>query len=189
MDTQNYIKNTKKEVDGAHKEWIDDLTARMPTGGVLFEIGSATARDAKYIEHSNPLITVICSDKEQGFVEHLTKTGREAFMFDTLQDNFNKEIPYAAIYAHMVVNHFTLREIEDIIIKAHSAIKQGGYIALSFPLGDNTTLVAWNATPGNVFCRYHSTEELLTIAKKLTIQTVYVKESQDKKMSYITFQI
>lgn len=173
MNIQKHITNTKKEIEGDHKEWTDDLLLRLSRGGVIFEIGSATSRDANYMEAMNPVVKVI----------------RPSVVFDILKDEFDSENSYNAFYAHMVINHFTLDEVASTLVKIKTATMKGGYISISFPLGDNETLVDWNNTAGNIFCRYHSIPEIITIASNLGLAFVYLKETQDAKMCYVTFQV
>ena len=188
MNTQKYITNAKKEIEGPHKEWVDDLLVRMSRGGTIFEIGSATGRDADYIEKMNPKITVTRSDKEVGFVEHIKNTGKEAVISDILQDTFDNNT-YTSFYFHMVINHFTLEEVSHVLHTIRPAVEKNGYISISFPLGDNSTLTEWNNVQGNIFCRYHSIQEIVNISTILGIHFVYLNETEDKKMCYVTFQV
>ena len=189
MNIQKYITNAKKEIEGSHKEWIDDLLLRLSKGGTIFEVGSATGRDADYMENMNPEITVIRSDKETEFIEHIKRVGKEAIIFDILKDRFNHNTKYTSFYSHMVINHFTLEEVSHVLSTTKLAVEKNGYISISFPLGDNSTLVEWNSIAGNIFCRYHSIQEIVDISTKLGIHFVYLNETQDKKMCYVTFQV
>jgi len=188
MNTDLYIANVKKEVEGVQKEWIDDLLFRLPENATVFEIGSAIARDALYMESSKPSVKVVCSDVEDGFIAHLKKEGRKTMSFDILRDSFDEDTKYDAIYNHNLMIHFTLEELQAVFEKIYNATKSGGYISLSFAQGDNSTLTEWNSKKGNIFCRFHSVTEIKDIADKLKLTPVFEKESPDKKTYFLTFQ-
>jgi SAM-dependent methyltransferase len=187
MDIGAYIAGAKKEVEGVHKVWIDDLLSRLPDDAVIFEIGSATSRDADYMEKMKPSISVMRSDKERGFVEYMEGQGKKAILFDVLRDEFDTDKKYDACFAHQVVAHFTLDELESVFKKAKHALKEGGYFAFSFSQGDNVTLEEWNSKEGNVFARFHSMEEIDIIASHFGFLFAYAQESPDGKMCYVTF--
>lgn len=188
MKTDIYIANVKKEVEGVQKEWIDDLLFRLSENATIFEIGSATARDALYMEKTKPSIKVVCSDAEEGFITHLQKEGRKTINFDILKDSFDENIKYDAIYNHNLMIHFTLEEVQTVFEKIYGAIKNGGFISLSFAQGDNSTLAEWNSKKENIFCRFHSVTEIKEIADNLKLVAVFKKESPDKKTYFVTFQ-
>jgi hypothetical protein len=190
MNIRNYIANSKKEVDGDHKLWIDNLLTRLPTHAKVFEVGSATPRDANYMKNILPDIDITCSDKEKEFVDYIRITGKkEALVFDILQDNFDTQKKYNALYAHLVINHFTLSEVKNMLEKMIDSTEQDAFISFSFPLGDNSSLSGWNNTPGNIYCRYHSIEEIQQITNDLHLKRIYLQESADSKMYYSTFQV
>ncbi|TRZ52758.1 class I SAM-dependent methyltransferase [bacterium] len=188
MNTDLYIANVKKEVEGVQKEWIDDLLFRLPKNATVFEIGSAIARDALYMENSKPSIKVVCSDREEGFITHLEKEGRKTINFDILKDSFADHIKYDAIYNHNLMIHFTLEELRTVFEKVYNAVKNGGYISFSFAQGDNSTLTEWNSKKENIFCRFHSVAEIEKIADNFKLTAVFEKESLDKKTYFVTFQ-
>ena len=189
MNTDLYIANVKKEVEGVQKEWIDDLLFRLPENATIFEIGSAIARDALYMESSKPYsVKVVCSDVEEGFIIHLEKEGRKTINFDILKDSFDENIKYDAIYNHNLTIHFTLEELGNVFEKIYGAIKDYGFISLSFAQGDNSTLAEWNSKKENIFCRFHSIAEIKEIADNLNLTAVFEKVSPDKKTYFVTFQ-
>ncbi len=189
MNTDIYIANVKKEVEGVQKEWIDDLLFRLPENATVFEIGSAIARDALYMENSKPYsIRVVCSDMEEGFITHLEKEGRKTLNFDILKDSFDENIKYDVIYNHNLTIHFTLEELQTVFEKVYNAIKDGGYISFSFAQGDNSTLTEWNSKKENIFCRFHSVSEIKEIANDFNLTAIYENKSSDKKTYFVTFQ-
>jgi hypothetical protein len=189
MDIDLYIANIKKEVEGVQKEWIDDLLSRLPENATIFEIGSATARDAIYMENTKPnKVSVICSDIENGFISNLEKSGRKAINFDILNDSFDKDIKYNAVYGHNLIAHFTVEEVKLFFKKVYNVVKDAGYISFSCAQGDNSTLTEWNSKKGNTFCRFHSVAEVKAIANNFKLIPVFEKESSDRKIYFVTFQ-
>lgn len=188
MNTESYIAGAKKEVEGLHKVWIDDLLSRLPDDAVIFEIGSATSRDADYVEKTKPSVSVIRSDKEKDFVKYMEGQGKKAILFDVLQDGFDADKKYDACFAHQVIAHFTLAELENIFKKVRVALKEDGYFAFSFSQGDNTILEEWNSKEGNVFARFHSMEEINAMTTRFGFSFIYAQETPDGKMCYLSLR-
>jgi len=187
MKIEAYIAGAKKEVDGSHKEWIDDLLSRLHDNAVIFEIGSATSRDADYMEKMKPSVSVTRSDKEEGFITYMKNIGRRAVVFDALRDEFDPANKYDAFYAHMVMLHFNLAELEHTLKKMLTVLEKHGVIALSFASGNRAELKEWNSVEGNIFTCFHSKKEVEDIADQLNLSLVYFNEAPDKKRWYASF--
>lgn len=129
-----YIKQTIATID-EHKpevrEWIDTALSNIRKDGSIFEVGSATLRDASYIRKQGYKIT--CSDGAINFVKDLRKRGEDAVFFNILKDEFPDT--YDMIYANGVFPHFTPIETRYALNNIHKALKDNGIVAFSLKYG------------------------------------------------------
>ena len=66
--TQKYIDDTRSEVIGEFKTHIDNALAKINKNANILEIGTATGRDADYIESKG--YTVTRTDIVEGFLDY-----------------------------------------------------------------------------------------------------------------------
>lgn len=170
MNPSTYIKNHSSEPTGTLKEWLDAIIALQVQD--VFEVGSASGRDSLYLTKHG--MHVICSDKENDFVVHLTSLGMPSIIFDIETEN---NFPHAHLFlSNKVLNHVSEKRMRELF----TLCKEEGYsyVAYTLPQGDNSTLVEWNNTPGNIFCRFSSREECEKLEAECALLPVY--ESEDE---------
>jgi SAM-dependent methyltransferase len=129
-----YIAKTYQDIDQYEpemKEWIDNALASIPAGGRVFEIGSATLRDATYMRAKGYEVT--CSDAAPSFVDYLKTQNENAVHFNAIEDTFPSG--YNMFFANGVIPHFTEDETEMILNKMYTALQPGATIALSIKYG------------------------------------------------------
>ena len=73
---QKYIDGTPSVVDGHVKTWIDETLALVPQNARILEIGTATGRDADYIEAQGYYVER--TDATKAFVALQREQGHEA---------------------------------------------------------------------------------------------------------------
>ncbi|HSW77537.1 MAG TPA: methyltransferase domain-containing protein [Candidatus Chromulinivoraceae bacterium] len=129
-----YIRNTVPTIAQSPlqmREWIDTALGAIPQDGVVFEIGSATIRDASYMRQQG--YKVICSDATESFIEIMLAAGEPAVHFNVLEDKLADQ--YHMIYANGVFPHFTVEEIQLALQNIHSSLKPEGILAFSIKQG------------------------------------------------------
>lgn len=128
---QKYVDGTPSVVDGDMQIWLDEFVALL-SGSHIFEFGSATGRDASYLQAAG--LNVFTSDAVEGFVDILREQGFPAFHFNALTD----EIPgdsWNGVLANAVLLHFTADETRKVIQKVYSALNDNGVFAFSVKKG------------------------------------------------------
>ena len=130
---QDYFNQSPQKVTSHIQDWINTALRGLPKTAELFEIGSGTGKDAKYIMSLGYKITL--TDASQGFVDFLNHNGYKARIFNILTDDIDKQ--YDLIFADAVLLHFTADELDGIFRKIAKALKTNGRIAFSVKRGDD----------------------------------------------------
>lgn len=94
----------------------------LPKGAKVFEIGSGSGANAKFIESLGFKVTA--SDTAEAFIEATRNQGIETIEFDALEDDFPEK--YFAIFCWRVFVHFTREDALKIIQKAYDALEENG---------------------------------------------------------------
>lgn len=169
---REYILNTPSTYTPAHKplqKWIDvSLLFVRPSGKVL-EIGSATPRDASYIQSKG--MDVTCSDATPSFVKYLRECGMNAILLNILKDPIPGQ--YDMIFANAVVPHFTREQFESILKKVYDTLPSGGIFAFSAKQGYGEEWVH-EKIGGTRFIHYWQPPELEEVVRDAGFTIVYL---------------
>lgn len=125
--SQLYRESTRQVVSGDNKEWLDRVLDYLPQKAAILELGSATGRDATYLEQHG--YDIMCSDAVHSFVKQLHADGHSARYIDALKDPLVGS--YDLVLANMVFLHFTEPELVATLLKIRSIIKPAGLLAFS----------------------------------------------------------
>jgi len=129
---EKYITGTVSDISGEYKDWIGKVLSFINRDSVIFEAGSASGRDADYIENLG--FHVIRSDVAEGFVNYQKKLGKDAIKFDLLRDTFN--LKYDLIFANVVLLHFNTEELTLVLENIKNGLKSGGLLAFTTKAGN-----------------------------------------------------
>ncbi len=105
-------------------------------GGSVLEIGSATGRDAAFLEGHG--LAVQRSDATEAFVARLRAAGADAWILNALREDLGG--PWDAIYAGAVFLHFDPAELAQVLRRMAVAVAPGGLLAFTVKEGDGS---AW----------------------------------------------
>ncbi|MFC9982865.1 class I SAM-dependent DNA methyltransferase [Gordonia sp. NPDC127522] len=114
--------------------YLDSLTALLPAGATVLEVGSGPGRAATYLESTH--LGVQRTDATPAFVEMMHADGHDANVLDIRTDDLGG--PYDAILATAVLLHLTRSEFETFLHRAHAAITPGGLLAFTVKEGDGS---------------------------------------------------
>ncbi len=131
-NAKSYIENTRRDVVGDNKDWLDRIVALLSKKSRVLELGSAFGRDATYLESKG--INVTCSDAVVAFVDYLQEQGHKAKFINILSDKLTEK--YDLILANMVFLHFEEDEFEEILKKIVACLDDTGLLAFSVREGD-----------------------------------------------------
>lgn len=136
-----YKKNTPQDFDDAPapmREWVNESLTYLPPNGKVFEIGSATLRDASYIRKQGFLVT--CSDASVGFVEDMRAQGEPAVLLNVLTDKL--PTGYDMIFADAVFHHFTDDDANRAIANIAAALEPGKIFSFCVRVGSGESWVS-----------------------------------------------
>lgn len=133
-----YIDRTPQVLTGEFREFIDRVRFATPVDGQILEIGSATGRDATYLQ-SHGYKNVIRTDAARSFVDHMNSINgdghREAHQFNLLHDELPEE-EFDTVLASAVLVHFTAEECARALERVRVMLKPDGVFAFSVKMGD-----------------------------------------------------
>ena len=173
---QNYIDGTVSDVTGEYKDWIDEVLSYVDKDSEMFEVGSATGRDADYIESLGFQITR--SDVVESFVSYQKSLGKEMFKFDLLSDTFRYE--YDLIYTNAVLLHFNPEELVTVLENVKNGLKSGGLLAFTTKAGNSEEFSSHKMNKPRYF-KYWQVVEIENILTDLGFKTKVFKQSSDLK--------
>lgn len=130
-DVERYITETSSVVEGTLQDYLDRILEHIPAEAEILEIGSATGRDADYIESRG--YQVQRSDAVEGFVTYMQQKGTQAITFNVLTDTLDKK--YDAIIATAVFLHFTDEQFTSALMNLHNHLRKDGVMMLAVKPG------------------------------------------------------
>ena len=152
---QNYIDWTVSGVTGEYKDSIDEVLSYVDKDSEMFEVGSATGRDADYIESLGFQITR--SDVVESFVSYQKSLGKEMVKFDLMSDTFKHR--YDLIYTNAVLLHFNPEELVTVLENVKNGLKSGGLLAFTTKAGNSEEFSSHKMNKPRYF-KYWELEEL-----------------------------
>lgn len=129
---QEYISGTPQEVSGVVKDWLDEAVTGLPKDARILELGSATGRDAVYLQNLG--YAVDCTDATQAFVDLLNQKGFTARKLNAITDDLGG--PYDFVLANAVLLHFTREEMKQVLHKVLAVLNKDGRFAFTLKQGD-----------------------------------------------------
>ena len=150
------------------QKWFDASLEHIKDGGRIFEIGSATPRDAAYMRNQG--FWVQCSDASIGFVEYLQSVGEPALYFNVLKHQLIGE--YDMIFANAVAPHFTEPELRLMLHSVADALQPGKVFAFSTKYGYGNGWITEKFEPAR-FIQYWQPHELVPILHDYGFEVVY----------------
>lgn len=170
---QEYILGTPAVVSGSFKEWIDVILSCLSRDSKILEVGSGFGRDADYIESFG--FKVERTDATESFVTFLREQGRFARRFNILTDPFEDQ--YDLIFANAVFLHFTPVELEIVLQKIHSSLKNNGILAFSVKKGEGEEWTSEKLGEPRYFC-YWDRDRMIFLLKKVGLEIVHIHEDE-----------
>jgi SAM-dependent methyltransferase len=109
------------------------LADELPAGGRVLDIGSGPGWDADFLESLG--LHVHRTDVTASFREFQIERGKQCDALDVLTDEIAGT--YDGVLMLCVLQHFERSELDGVLRKLVRALKDGGVILLSYPLGDD----------------------------------------------------
>lgn len=163
-----YIAGTPQAPSGEFLKWMNAALSCIPEGGTILELGSAFGRDSALMESRG--YRVDRTDAAQGFVDYLQGNGLKARKLNALTDEFSG--PYDMIFANAVLLHFTPKETEKVVRKAHSALTDSGVFAFSLKEGNDTAAWSNEKLDAPRYFHYWSRARILELLKATGFENI-----------------
>ncbi len=136
---QKYIDRTISDVtDNLNLEtYIDAFIAKVSKDADILEIGSASGRDADYIEAKG--YTVVRTDVVDAFINYQKARGKDITKFNAIDGDMGTQ--YDLIFANGVFFHFNAEEFDKALANVRRHLKNNGYFALIMKIGEGEKIV------------------------------------------------
>lgn len=122
------------------EEALRQLVANVPSDGLILEFGSASGRDADFVESLGPKVRR--TDITQGFIDLQTKRGKTVHHLDILTGDYGG--PYDGIFAMCVMLHVKPEATDAVLTKIANALKPGGVFLVSVREVADERATAWS---------------------------------------------
>lgn len=132
-----YLEKTPSEISGDSKEYLDQVLSKLDKNMIILEIGTATGRDADYIESKG--FNILRSDVVDSFIALNNQKNKEVIKFNIITDNLDKK--FDAILARAVFLHFNDKEFVKAINNVQHHLHEKGIFAftLKIALGEEVS--------------------------------------------------
>jgi SAM-dependent methyltransferase len=145
--------------------------AGVPKTGSFFEIGSASGRDAKYLESLGYKIQV--SDAATSFIKLLKQKDFDPVQFNLITDEFKQKYDY--ILANAVLVHFTPTQVKVALNKIYIDLNPKGVFAFSLKQKDDQQEEWKNDVAGQArYFSYWSQSEIKDAVKEAAFTSVNI---------------
>ncbi len=119
---------------------LRQLAKHVSIGGTILEFGSASGRDADFIESLG--LSVRRTDITQGFINLQKKRGKKVDNLDILTGEYGG--PYDGIFAMCVMLHVTPEATDAVLAKVAAALKPSGVFLVSVREEGDARATAWS---------------------------------------------
>jgi SAM-dependent methyltransferase len=128
------------EPSAKREEALRQLVAKVPVDGLVLEIGSASGRDADFIESLGPRVRR--TDVTRGFIELQAKRGKRVDYLDILTSDYGG--PYDAVFAMCVMLHVAPDATDAVLAKIAAALRPRGVFLVSVREVGDEHATAWS---------------------------------------------
>lgn len=166
--------NKAKQKQERLQKLIKESFSSLPKNSKIFEIGSGSGENAKFIENLGFKVTA--SDTAEAFIEATKNQGLNSIRFNVLENDFEEK--YSAIFCWRVFVHFTKEDALKVIQKIYDNLEKDGIFIFN-AINRETKKIAneWVDFDGE----YHIGEE--------RYYNYFLKEELDDIISQTNFKI
>jgi SAM-dependent methyltransferase len=133
---ENYARRYAAAVappSGSGVEALRSLADMLPSSGQVLEIGSGPGWDADFLEGLG--VQVRRTDVTAAFRNLQAERGRQVDALDVLTDEIGET--YDGVLMLAVLQHFERTELDAVLLKLVNALRNGGALLLSHPVGED----------------------------------------------------
>jgi 2-polyprenyl-3-methyl-5-hydroxy-6-metoxy-1,4-benzoquinol methylase len=130
---RRYAANVSTQPSESGASALGRLADMLPSGGRVLDIGSGPGWDADFLEGLG--VRVRRTDVTAAFRDLQAERGRQVEALDVLTDEIVET--YDGILMLCVLQHFERIELDAVLHKLVNALRSGGAMLLSHPVGDD----------------------------------------------------
>ncbi len=178
-----YVARTGTEPRGEFKELLDSFASFLPDLGSIFEIGSASGRDARYLAAKG--FRVVCTDVIPEALNRLSGQGFITAEYD-FRDDPNPEWigGFDGIFANASLLHAPQDVFENALKNIALMLRQDGVFAFSLKAGEGEEITLEKMDAPRYF-RYHSEPEIREIMTSLSFEILSLSHAEQGKWLHV----
>lgn len=185
-NTEDVKNNQRARINNdRHMRQLEKYLYGLSKDSKIFEIGSASGRDAKLIRALG-YTNITVSDVANYFLELLRKEGFSPIRFNLITDDFSEK--YDFIYCWAVLVHFTKNEAKQAIKKMFEALNNNGRIALCIQSRDGYE-EAWMDRDGKIgakrYFSYWTKNELQDYMREVGFKNIEIESNIGTKSHWL----
>ena len=178
-----YVARTGTEPRGEFKELLDFFASCLPAKGSIFEIGSASGRDARYLTERSFKVT--CTDVIPEALQRLSAQGFETAEFDFRDDPKPEWISsFDGVFANASLLHASQDIFEDALKNVTLMLKPRGVFAFSLKTGEGEEITTEKMDAPRYF-NYHSESEIRGILISLSFEILSLSYAEQGKWLHV----
>lgn len=182
-----YLERTPGETLGEFQEWLDSFASHIPREGAIFEIGSASGRDARYFAAQG--FTVLCTDIVPEALQRLSSEGFETAEYD-FRDAPNSEWVngFDGVFANATLLHALPDVFENALRNISLLLRRNGVAALSLKTGEGEEISLEKMDAPRYF-RYYTELKIREIFSGLPYEVIDVSHAENGKWLHIIVKV
>ena len=178
-----YVARTCTEPLGESKELIDSFASFLPELGSIFEIGSASGRDARYLAGKG--FRVFCTDVIPEALKRLSEQGFKTSEYDFRNDPSPAWLgSFDGVFANASLLHAPQDVFENALKNIALMLRQGGVLAFSLKAGEGEEITLEKMDAPRYF-RYHSEPEVREIIIGLSFEILSFSHAEEGKWLHV----
>ncbi len=178
-----YVARTGSEPRGEFKELLDSFASCLPEKGSVFEIGSASGRDARYLASRG--FNVTCTDVIPEALARLSEHGFETAEFDFRTDPKPEWIGnFDGVFANASLLHASQDVFENALKNVTLMLKPRGVFAFSLKTGEGEEITTEKMDAPRYF-NYHSESEIRGILTSLSFEIPSLSYAEQGKWLHV----
>ena len=130
---RRYAANVSRQPSESGASALRHVADMLPAGGHVLDIGSGPGWDADFLEGLG--VRVHRTDVTQSFRDFQAERGQQVDALDVLTDKIAET--YDGILMLCVLQHFERTELDGVLHKLVNALRDGGTMLLSHPVGQD----------------------------------------------------
>ena len=178
-----YSERTPSEVTGEFKVWMDSFCSLLPEQGKIFELGSASGRDAQYFKSKG--FEVFCTDVVHEALNSLAEKGFETAAFDFRNKPDNSWLDgFDGLFANAVLLHAPQEVFEESVKNISKIVKENGIIAFSLKTGEGDEISLEKMDAPRYF-KYHSKQQLEKTLSNFNFEIISIIHADNEKWLHV----